>query len=216
MNINMNINRKALRVLCYGDSNTWGYVPSTGRRHPVGVRWTSLLQKKLGNNYEVIEEGLNGRTTVLDDPQNAGKNGKAYLIPCLLSTDPIDLVILMLGTNDLKERFHRSPEQISNGVEALLKTIKDVEYYEGAVPKIILMAPPIVDESVKSTAEKYLGAEAKSKQLGKLYRKLAKKYGLPFINLAEYVSPSKKDGYHLDADSHKIVSELVHQAIINI
>ncbi len=212
----MNTNRNPIRILCYGDSNTWGYIPATAKRHPVGARWTSLVQEKLGNKYEIIEEGLNSRTTILDDPKHVGKNGKTYLTPCLQSHDPIDLVVLMLGTNDMKERFNRSPEQIVGGVEELINDIDEIEYDEGKAPKILLMSPPLIDESVEGVAEKYLGAEAKSKQLGKLYENLAKKYSLAFIDLAEQVSPSKKDGYHLDEQSHKIVSELVARTILEV
>lgn len=105
----MNTNVNAKRVLCFGDSNTWGYIPASGKRHPVGIRWTTLLQEKLGSDFEVIEEGLNSRTTDMNDPKHVGKNGLAYLRPCLETHDPIDLIILMLGTNDMKERFNREP-----------------------------------------------------------------------------------------------------------
>jgi len=210
----MNLNKGSVRILCYGDSNTWGYIPASSKRHPIGVRWTSLLQEKLGNSYEVIEEGLNSRTTDLDDPKHIGKNGKTYLVPCLQSHDPINLVILMLGTNDLKERFHRSPEQVVASLEDLIKIIQETEYSEGLTPKILLMAPPIIDESVKGVKEKYLGAEVKSRQFENLFGMLAKKYNLPFLNLADYVSPSKKDGYHLDESSHKTVSKLLYEAVL--
>ncbi|PIX76714.1 MAG: arylesterase, partial [bacterium (Candidatus Ratteibacteria) CG_4_10_14_3_um_filter_41_18] len=97
--------------LCYGDSNTWGYIPATAKRYAVGCRWPGVLQKLLGDSWEVIEEGVNSRTTVFDDPKHIGKNGKTYLVPCLETHNPIDIVILYLGTNDLKERFNRSVEQ---------------------------------------------------------------------------------------------------------
>ena len=83
-------------ILCYGDSNTWGYIPGTGNRYPRQVRWTGVLQNLLGEKFHVIEEGLNGRTTVMDDPTRIAKNGLPYLRPCLDSHAPIDLVVLML------------------------------------------------------------------------------------------------------------------------
>ena len=92
-------------ILCFGDSNTWGYVPGTGNRYPKQIRWTGLLQNLLGDSFFIIEEGLNGRTTVLDDPTRIAKNGMTYLRPCLDSQAPIDLVVMMLGTNDCKHRF---------------------------------------------------------------------------------------------------------------
>lgn len=102
-------------VLCYGDSNTYGYDPSDGFRYPESVRWTCRLQKLLGDDYRIIEEGCNGRTTVFDDPIESWKNGRDYLKPCLNSHKPIDIVILMLGSNDLKETFHASAKQIAAG-----------------------------------------------------------------------------------------------------
>ena len=93
------------RILCFGDSNTWGYDPATGERFDEQTRWTGVLQAALGGDYTVIEEGLNGRTTVWDDPIEGHKNGHEYLVPCLETHRPLDLVVLMLGTNDLKRRF---------------------------------------------------------------------------------------------------------------
>ena len=106
--------------MCYGDSYTWGYVPSSDHdRFPSDVRWTGILQKELGENFEVIEEGLNGRTLVSDDPRlgKEGRNGKEYLLPCLDSQDPLDLVILFLGTNELKDIFTMSADEIGQTVE---------------------------------------------------------------------------------------------------
>ena len=93
-------------VLCYGDSNTYGYIPETGLRYPKNVRWTGVLQNLLGKNFNVIEEGCNGRTTIFDDPIEGWKNGRDYLKPCLNSHKPIDIIIMMLGSNDLKDFFH--------------------------------------------------------------------------------------------------------------
>ena len=97
------------RILCYGDSNTWGYDPASGERFAADIRWTGVLRKVLASDrFEVIEEGLNGRTTVWDDPIEGQKNGRQYLIPCLESHRPLDLVVILLGTNDLKKRFSLS------------------------------------------------------------------------------------------------------------
>jgi lysophospholipase L1-like esterase len=104
-------------ILCYGDSNTWGYDPHTQERFSSRVRWTGVLARQLGEEYHMIEEGLSGRTTVWDDPvEGLHKNGKNYLLPCLESHQPIDLVILMLGTNDLKMRFSVPAADIGRGI----------------------------------------------------------------------------------------------------
>lgn len=108
------------RILCFGDSNTWGYVSGTDHeRFGENIRWPKVLQKLLGLKFEVIEEGLNSRTLVSEDrrPGKEGRNGSQYFIPCLDSQDPLDLVILMLGTNELKEEYKKSPKQIANLLE---------------------------------------------------------------------------------------------------
>ena len=104
-------------ILCYGDSNTWGYDPSSQQRFGPEERWTGVLQKELGMEYRIIEEGLNGRTTVWDDPIEGFKNGMSYLIPCIESHKPFDLITIMLGTNDLKIRFSVSAYDIAESVD---------------------------------------------------------------------------------------------------
>ena len=101
-------------ILCYGDSNTYGYNPVNGLRYPKDVRWTGVLQKLLGEQYAVIEEGCNGRTTVFEDIAEPWKAGLGYLKPCLNTHKPIDFVIMMLGSNDLKRMFHATAKEIAD------------------------------------------------------------------------------------------------------
>lgn len=103
-------------IVCFGDSNTHGYCAETNGRFDEMKRWTGLLQKKLGEEYLICEEGLNGRTSSFQDPLSEGLAGLDYILPCLLSHEPVDLLILMLGTNDTKERFSVSPECIVQGL----------------------------------------------------------------------------------------------------
>src|SRR5688572_5469747 len=114
-------------VLCFGDSNTWGFVPGTGARYGLEVRWPGVLREQLGPDYWVIEEGLNGRTTVWDDPAVSGRNGQIYLPPCLQTHRPLDAVILFLGLNDLKIKFGATPENIAAGAGTLLRIIRQSE-----------------------------------------------------------------------------------------
>ena len=93
------------RILCIGDSNTWGYIPGSGERYEKNVRWTGKLAQMLGENYEVIEEGMNGRTTAFTDKIEPGTAALDYLYPCLISQFPLDYIIVMLGTNDTKTRY---------------------------------------------------------------------------------------------------------------
>lgn len=212
----MNSNPKAIRILCYGDSNTWGYIPGTGERFDPSLRWTGLLQKSLGERFEIIEEGLNSRTTVLDDPKHEGKNGEKYLKPCLQTHYPLDGVILMLGTNDLKERFDRTAEQITQGIETLISIIQNAEYHYDKDPKVILLVPPYIDESIEGDSGNFKGAGEKSKQLGNLYKKVAEEYATEFINVAQFVSPSKIDGYHFDQESQKKIAELLAVKVLDL
>ena len=149
------------RILCYGDSNTWGYDPVTGDRFDAHTRWTRILAKALGAGYEIIEEGLNGRTTVWDDPIEGDKNGKTYLMPCLATHRPLDLVILMLGTNDLKHRFSLTAFDIAEGAKVLGQTIQTSACTSGrTAPPLLLMAPaPLA--TLTDLDEMFLGGEKK-------------------------------------------------------
>lgn len=204
----MNINPNARKILCFGDSNTWGRDPhGEGIRYPVDVRWTGLLQATLGQDYWIIEEGLGGRTTDVDDPKAPERNGKNYLLPCLVTHYPLDVVVLMLGTNDMKERFNRSPQEIASAIKGLVTLIHETaKDKNGQPPQIILMSPPLIDESVPGTQERYHGAEPKSRELGDLYQQVAQDTGCRFIDVSRLVQPSKIDGYHLDPASHGVIA----------
>ena len=213
----MNTNSKATVILCYGDSNTRGNTPQ-GDRYPADVRWTGLLQAQLGEDFYIIEEGLGGRTTALDDlTEIYGKNGKTYLLPCLYSHNPIDIVILMLGTNDVKERFRQSPEEISRNIEDLVKMILEIgSNNSNKSPKIILLSPPLVDESVPNSQINYKGAEEKSKQLASFYQEIAHKYDCEFIDIAKIIQPSKIDGLHLEPEAHKVIADTLFATLKKI
>ena len=115
------------RIVCFGDSNTWGYNAKTLERFPEGIRWTSILAEFLGEEFQVVEEGLSGRTAVVDDPLFEGLNGLAYIHPCLMSHAPLELVIIMLGTNDTKERFHLTSYNIAQGIARLSYKAKNTQ-----------------------------------------------------------------------------------------
>jgi lysophospholipase L1-like esterase len=190
-------------ILCYGDSNTWGYIPGSGQRYPRHQRWPGVLQTLLGSGFVVIEEGLNSRTTVLDDPtRNPGKNGLHYLRPCLDSHAPLDLVLLMLGTNDLKHRFGLSGFDIAQNVSALIGVIQQSGDGTGEkAPPVLLLSPPHVGP-LTAFADLFAGAEEKSRQLQKHYRAVAQQTGCHFFDVAEVVVASPVDGVHWEADQH--------------
>ena len=116
---------KQKTILCFGDSNTWGFPPDCGARYDRKTRWPGVLQDALGDACYVIEEGLPGRNTVWDDPVEGGKNGLKQLVPIIHSHMPLDLVIIMLGTNDFKNRFSVSPLDISWSIGRLVKAVRD-------------------------------------------------------------------------------------------
>lgn len=185
---------------------------------PPDQRWTGVLQRILGRDVVVIEEGLNGRTTVLDDPTKPFKNGKDYLIPCLDSHAPLDLMILMLGTNDLKHRFGMSAFDIGANVATLLGLVKQsTSSAAGGAPQVLLMAPPPVGNLTavgsNNFPEIFRDAEEKSRMLGSIYKKLAEEAGAAFLDTSEVIVSSDVDGIHFDIEEHRKLGEFVATAV---
>jgi lysophospholipase L1-like esterase len=212
----MNTNPSAIRILCFGDSNTWGRSGASVDRYPANIRWTGLLQQKLGDNYEIIEEGVRSRTTNLDDddPNFPGRNGLTYLRPCLASHQPLDIVILWLGTNDLKEKFNRSAIEVANALAELITFIKNMSNTRQGTPsKIIVVSPPLVKEGVLKPKTTFGGAGEKAKMLAGLYRQLAEKEGCSFVDLSQEVVPGEFDGVHLEPDEHPRVADILYEKI---
>ncbi len=197
-------------VLCYGDSNTWGSDPETGERFGFEVRWPGVLARELGDGFRVIEEGLPGRTTVRDDPiEGAHKNGRSYLRACLESHRPVDLVTVMLGTNDLKERFAASASDIAQGASSLADEIlRSGCGPGGGAPMVLLVAPPPVGR-LTDMAEMFEGAGEKSGRFAGHYRRFAERYGCAFLDAGEVIVSSDVDGIHLEADEHRKLGEAV-------
>ena len=209
-----------MRILCYGDSNTWGYISGTDHERYLEDRWTKILQKNLGSNFEIIEEGLNSRTLTSDDkrPGKEGRNGYKYLLPCLDTHDPIDLVVLMLGTNELKCEYNKTPEEIGNILEEYFvkKILTRKSQIKDTYPKLLIIAPPIVRENneVYGEDDKYKGAEIKSKKLNDIYKRIAERNNCYFISNNKL--ETGKDGIHLTKESHKILADLITEEIRKI
>ncbi|MCQ2534174.1 MAG: SGNH/GDSL hydrolase family protein [Clostridia bacterium] len=202
------------RILCFGDSLTWGYNPLTGGRHDENIRWTGVLQTILGSDYVVIEEGQNGRTIATDDPCEGEKNGLKYVLPCMESQKPFDLMVVMLGTNDLKIRFNYVSTDIADEMEILIKKILAfVRFTLSDKARVLLIAPPLVGENISESAFGesfgYKRACEVSSELANLYKALAGKYELEFLNAADYVKTSPADSIHLDEDSNKILGKVI-------
>lgn len=198
-------------ILCFGDSLTWGWVPSDPVvptvRHPAGTRWTGVLAERLGPGYRVVEEGLSGRTTTADDPLDPRLNGSAYLPAALASHLPVDLVVLMLGTNDTKAYFGRTPFDIAAGVAVLLGQVAASAGGVGTAypaPQVLLVAPPpLGDVTDPWLAEVFAGGREKSARLAEHLRALAGYVGVPFFDAGSVISTDGVDGIHLTAQNNR-------------
>lgn len=212
----MNINPLAKTILCYGDSNTYGQRSDDVHkgRWPIDVRWTGQLQSLLGEDYNVIEEGLSSRTTNLEYDRKLGRNGRTYLIPCLQSHTPIDLTILMLGTNDLKNEFHRSAADISDAVSDLVDDIRS--FAKGS--EILVVSPIHINDSAEYFADLYsrnYSAESvqKSRNLAVHLQQVATQKECLFFDAAT-VAVSGDDGLHLSMESHSRLAAALHECIL--
>jgi len=204
-------------VLCFGDSNTYGYDPVSGERFPENIRWTGLLQSLLGDGFKVIEEGLNGRTTVFDDPNDDWKNGVDYIKGILCTHRPVDHLVIMLGTNDMKTCYNARVDDIAAGLKEIVsRTEKVMELKQGFVPKILIVSPPEISDDILTGPFKGSFDEraiSKSKQLAEQYRSVANRFGCDFIDSKLYIRPSAEDGLHLDAEGHRGLAEIIAKAI---
>ena len=196
-----------IRIVCFGDSNTWGYDPRTSERFPQKVRWTGLLQEKLGRKYQVIEEGQNGRTIATEDPCEGEKNGLNMIVPCMESQKPFDLLILMLGTNDFKGKFGYCAMDVAGEMERMLEKIRIYgKYHMTKEPRILLVSPVHVGETIR---ESWLGecfgyehAVRVSRELAEWYAHLAKTYGCDFMDASEFAKVGGTDAIHLEKEGH--------------
>lgn len=198
-------------VLCFGDSNTYGQVPgiSALERYGPDVRWPGVLRRSLGPDWQVVEEGLPGRTTVHDDPiEGKHKNGRRYLLPCVQSHAPLDLIILMLGTNDLKARHAVPASEVAMGIGVLVHDIREVGAgKDGGQPEILIVAPPPTLDDMKEWSQIFAGATEKSRCLALDFEVLADSLECHFFDAGSVASCSPGDGLHLDAEAHKRLGE---------
>lgn len=194
-----------LSVLCYGDSNTWGFNPHTKQRFDFDTRWPGVLRFELGPEFHVIEEGLNGRTTVWTDPIAEYRNGKHQLIPCLETHKPLDIVVVMLGTNDLKYKYSATACDIGKGAGTLIDMIQQSRTgRDNGPPQVLLVCPPPV-ASLSELAEMFEGGAAKSRKLSGHYESIAKEFKCHFLDAGTIAQSSDIDGIHLEAESHRAI-----------
>ncbi|MGB1311747.1 MAG: SGNH/GDSL hydrolase family protein [Leucothrix sp.] len=201
------------RILCFGDSNTWGYDPETHERYDNKTRWPCVMSNVLGDDYEIVEEGMNGRTTVWDDPVDGLMSGLNYLEPCLLSHKPLDLVIVMLGTNDLKDRFCVSAYEIAKSAGRLVQKVHTSDAGpQGSSPSVLLIAPPPIVMSESGLDTRQHGLE-KSRQFAEKFADIAHELGCYFADAGDFIESSPVDGIHFSAESQQQLGQSIAKII---
>lgn len=204
-----------INILCYGDSNTWGYMPLIRTRYTEAERWPGLLAAALGDDFHIIEEGLNGRTTAFTDYLEPYRNGLDYIAPCILTHAPLDLVIIMLGTNDTKARYCVSSKEITDGMKNLIQKLRF--YYptdKYPMPPILLVAPgPLIGDKDDPAFDE--ASARKAKELPARYEALAEELGCLFFNAQTVLSEQDLggDGLHLTPEGHKKLADAM-EAIV--
>jgi len=194
-------------VLCYGDSNTHGQVPGGTLldRYRYEQRWPGVLARELGSNWHIIEEGLSGRTTVRDDPiEGALKNGRTYLRPCMMSHAPLDLIVIMLGTNDLKARFCQPASEVAMGIGCLVHDIKELLPGPGGTcPEILVISPPPMLDDIKEWEQIFKDAPPKSRDLALAFEIIADSLEVHFFDAGSVVGCDPLDGFHINQHAHE-------------
>jgi lysophospholipase L1-like esterase len=204
-------------IVCYGDSNTHGADPDPAvrARLPRDVRWPGVMRAALGDGDEVIEEGLGGRCTVWDSPLAPGRNGLAYLGPCLASHEPVDLVIIMLGTNDTKRDYGVTAPEIAGGASVLVHTARaSLAGPDETPPRVLLVAPvPLGEVTQHAELWGFGAAREESLRLAGLYRLVAEDHGVGFFDAGSVATVSPLDGVHLDAAAHAALGTALAEAV---
>jgi lysophospholipase L1-like esterase len=205
-------------IVCYGDSNTHGSDPAGGRRLARDVRWPGIVRALLGDGYEVIEEALGGRATVFDSPLSPGRNGRDYLLPCLWSHEPVDLVIIMLGTNDLKRFYRLTADEIASGAGVLVDMARQsLAGPDDTPPAVLLIAPvPLGPATDRSELWGFGQAREESRRLAARYRIVAEERGVRFLDAGSVAEVSPLDGVHLDSGAHRRLGEAVAAVVPEI
>ena len=199
------------KILCFGDSNTYGYIPQGRGRYSPDERWTGILAEKLfPYGYKVIEAGLNGRTTVFDDERSEDRNGSNAILPLLRENDPVDTVLIMLGTNDCKTKFSADADMITEGMDTLISMIRAFS----PETRIIVISPAEITGTVLCEDGDFdRQSIEKSRSLKEKYASLAARTGCGFFSAGDIVKADPSDGVHLSAESHRLLAEELYHVI---
>jgi len=202
----------AKTILCFGDSNTWGSIPlqHPHKRYPRSIRWPYALQSLLGDDYEVISEGLSARTLVAHNPDKPERTGITHLPALLRTAEPLSLVVIMLGTNDVKSIYNLSAVDIANH---LGQTIELIQEYQKDLSVLVICPPTPIFNATGSIDPRMVRGPEIFKILPSLYKQVAEQHGAYFINAQDHISSSTVDGYHLDKEAHLKLAEVISEFI---
>ena len=204
---------KMKKIICYGDSNTFGYNTSDGSRYDEDTRWTCVLQKNFKEEYEVINEGMCDRTGFVDNPKGFLFSAQRHFPKMLSKTDNVDLLILWLGTNDLQSQYDIGFNAVESGLEKLIRLAK------GKAKHIVIIPPVILSEKVVEGPFNFQFDETsigKSKKIGRIFKKLSNINYCDFFDVNKFVSPTDIDGLHYDETAHKLIGEKLTNFVSNI
>ena len=208
------------QILVYADSLSWGIIPDTRKRLEFNARWPGVLEHALlarGRSVRIIEDCLNGRRTVWDDPFKAGRNGLIGLAQRIEINSPLALVIVMLGTNDFQAMHQHNAWLSAQGLAALVNAIRQAPIEPGMpVPPILIVAPPPMEEPRGPIAPKFAGGASRSIGLAAAQREVAAALGCPFFDSGSVTSASRVDGVHLDADQHLTLGKALAETVMQI
>jgi lysophospholipase L1-like esterase len=205
------------QILVYGDSLSWGIVPGTRRRLPFAERWPAILERELvraGSPVRVIEDCLNGRRTVWEDPFKAGRNGLTGIEQRIEVNSPLSLVILMLGTNDFQSMHQHNAAHSALGIASLVRAIRRAAIEpEMPVPPILIVAPPRTGTPAGTSVDKFAGARERSEGLETAFASIAAELSCTFFDAGRVISVSPIDGVHLDADQHEVLGKALVNSV---
>jgi lysophospholipase L1-like esterase len=205
------------QILVYADSLTWGIIPGTRRRWPHDQRWPGVMEFALNQpalQVRVIEDCLNGRRTVWDDPFKPGRNGLVGLEQRIEIHSPLAVVVVLLGTNDFQSVHPYNAWQSAQGLAALVRAIRRAPIEPGMpTPEVLLVAPPPIGEPKGPLASKFQGAAAKSVGLAEEYGRVAAEEGCHFFNAGTVTGSSAVDGVHLDAEQHAVLGRRIAEVV---
>ncbi len=204
------------KIVCFGDSNTYGYITETGRRYKKKVRWPGRLEKLLGDSYQVVEEGLCGRTSAFEDKTEPGLCGLDSIERVIKEQEPLDLLIVMLGSNDCKIQFGAAAEEITEGVKKVIQKARESSSEEF---DILLIAPAMMTERIADSgfgSEFDMRSVAVSRELAKNYQALTEHEKINFLDGSLVTRVGEADGLHLAEEGHQMLAEAVYQKILEI